>query len=309
MSKDKSIDTVLGVFEPRHRELLSLALGADDSIREIRIRKEKPIVLVSARSTYFLHASGQLSCAPQAAVVTSSAQVESIFARLCHYSVYSYQQSLNACFLTLQNGSRVGVAAEAVLQKGEVAALKGITALNFRIVRPVQTAAREVLEKMREAGLPSTVIVGAPCSGKTTLLRDMCRLLSSGYAGEYRTCCLIDERGELAAVHNGVAAFDVGINTDVLSYFPKAVGILNALRTLSPDWIIADEIGSVEECRSIVQGLNSGVKFLVSLHAATLAQARQKEQFCLLAESGDFGAVVCLGSGERLGKVTDFLHL
>ncbi|MBR0414532.1 MAG: hypothetical protein IJI67_05650 [Clostridia bacterium] len=309
MRKNESFDTILGAFEARHRELLIQALGADDTIREIRIRKEKPIVLVSARSTRFLHTGGQLSCAPQAAVVTSSAQVEAIFAKLCHYSVYSYQQSLNECFLTLQNGSRVGVAAEAVLQKGEVAAVKNITALNFRIVRPVQTAAGEVLEKMREAGLPSTVIIGAPCSGKTTLLRDMCRLLSSGYAGEYRTCCLVDERGELAAMHRGVAAFDIGVNTDVLSYFPKAVGILNALRTLSPAWIIADEIGSVEESRSIVQGFNSGVKFLVSLHAGTMAQARQKEQFRLLLESGDFGAAVCLGSGENLGKVIEFMRL
>ena len=120
---------------------------------------------------------------------------------------------------------------------------------------------------------------------------------------------MVDERGEIAAMHRGVACFDVGVNTDVLSYFPKAEGILSAVRTLSPEWIIADEIGSVDECRSILQGLNSGVKFLVSLHAADIAQARKKEQFQLLTDSGNFGAALCLGSGDKLGKVTDFMCL
>ncbi|MBQ6379979.1 MAG: hypothetical protein IJJ41_00060 [Clostridia bacterium] len=309
MIKHKGSEAILALFEPQQRALLQSALNRHEDILELRIRKEKPIVLCSAQCKFFLLADASLSATPAGAVTMTAAQVDAVFAKLCHYSVYSYQEKLNACYVTLPNGSRVGVACEAVVQSGQVTAVKGVSALNFRLVRQVRTAAAQVLEKLSQTELCSAIIIGAPCSGKTTLLREMCRLLSSGFAGEYRKCCVIDERGEIAAMEQGVSAYDIGVNTDVLSCFPKAQGILCALRTLSPEWIIADEIGSLEECRSIAQGFHSGVRFAVSLHAQNVEQARRKEQFRLLEKSGNFGAVVSLGSGEKLGKITEFVRL
>ncbi len=296
---------ITALFPQKYQAALQKALARHEDIYEIRVRKQQPLVLLSANNTYFISAAGELVFSPMNAAVIAPEEIESIFAKLCRYSVYSFKESLNEGYVTLPGGARVGIAASAVVKNGEISAVKEIAALNFRIVRAVKTAAGEVLEALKNAHFPSAIIIGAPCSGKTTLLREACRLLSSGYSGMYQKCTVVDERGELAAMHGGIAGFELGANTDVLSFFPKPVGILNAVRTLSPDWIIADEIGSLQECRSVLQGLNSGVRFLISMHAGSIAQAKRKAQFRLLCESGDFGAVICLGSGNNLGKVEE----
>lgn len=306
MVRNSDMHEICELMPLRFRKSLQNALLCHQHINEIRMRKNRPLVLCGADFTAFLHDDGSVDTYARQAVITGAEEVDAVFSKLCHYSVYTYQESLNACYLTLQNGGRVGICASAVLKDGSVAALKDIASLNFRIARQMPTCAGEVLKKMHACAFPSIIIIGAPCSGKTTLLRELCRSLSSGYGGHYRKCVLADERAELAAMHQGVPRFDVGINTDVLTFFPKKEAILNAVRVMSPEWIIADEIGSVQECQSVLQGFNSGVKFIVSMHASNGKEARKKTLFRLLVQSGCFGAYVTLGSGENLGKLMEF---
>ena len=73
------------------------------------------------------------------------------------------------------------------------------------------------------------VVIGPSGSGKTTMLRDLCRLLWASHR-----LTLVDERSEIAAVHHGVPQYDVGLHTDVLDGFPRAEGLLTALRVMTP---------------------------------------------------------------------------
>ena len=309
MTSLESENEILQLLPPRLQQAFQTVLTAEPNLPEIRLRKNKPVVFCYADSVRFFKDNMLVKNHTHGVLCVSEGELESVFARLCHYSVYSYKESLNAGFICLKGGSRVGICAEAVVKDGSVCSVKNISSLSFRFARQLKTCAGEVVEKMYENALPSTVIIGAPCSGKTTLLREMCRLLSSGFHGRYLKCVLLDERGEIAAMHGGVPYFDVGVNTDVLSFFPKREGILNALRVLSPDFIIADEIGSLEECACVLEGLNSGVRFIVSIHAESLKQAKKRAQFKMLYESTHFGAAVTLGTGARLGTLKEFVCL
>lgn len=309
MTSLESENEILQLMPPKLQRVIRTALANEPLLLEIRLRKNQPVVFCYADGVRFFKNDMLVKNYAFDVCGVTAEELEFIFAKLCHYSVYSFKESLNAGFISLEGGSRVGVCAEAVVKEGIVCSVKNISSLSFRFARQVKTCAGEVVEKMYANALPSTIIIGAPCSGKTTLLREMCRLLSSGSHGRYLKCVLLDERGEIAAMHAGVPRFDVGINTDVLSFFPKREGILNALRVLSPDFMIADEIGSLEECACVLQGLNSGVRFIVSLHAENLEQAKKRAQFKMLIESGHFGAAVTLGTGSALGVIKEFVCL
>ena len=73
-------------------------------------------------------------------------------------------------------------------------------------------------------------------------MRDIARSAGSGLGLSRSKVSVIDERQELAAAEYGEPLFDVGTETDVISNVAKAAGVFMALRALSPDVIVTDEI-------------------------------------------------------------------
>ena len=116
------------------------------------------------------------------------------------------------------------------------------------------------------------IICGVPCSGKTTVLRDVARILS---LHDRRRVSLVDTRGELASVYRGEPQLNVGLS-DTLSAYPRAQGIIQAVRVFSPEFILCDEIGSPKDASAILNGLNSGVRFLVTAHAGDYTELKSK---------------------------------
>ena len=108
---------------------------------------------------------------------------------------------------------------------------------------------------------------------------------------------IIDERGEIAAVSGGVPQNNVGINTDVLDGYRKADGILQALRTLSPELIVCDEIGGEADLRAVEAGLNAGVAFAAAIHAGSREELLRKRDVTAMLKNGGFETVVFLQSG------------
>ena len=165
----------------------------------------------------------------------------------------------------LPGAHRVGFCGTAAGQDGKLSTLRDVSSLNIRFAREVRGCARELYDRAFQDGLCSLVIAGKPLSGKTTVLRDLARLL-----GEEHRVCVIDSRGELAGVHGGIPALDVGENTDVLNGDSKAEGIMCALRSLSPDIIVCDEIG--DDAEEVRQCMYCGVKLVVSAHAGSIRE-------------------------------------
>ena len=108
------------------------------------------------------------------------------------------------------------------------------------------------------------------------MLRDLARLI-----GQNHTTALIDTRGELSACRQGVPMLDIGLNTDVLYGCPEADGILLALRTLSPEAIICDELSGREAAAEMC--FNSGAALIATAHAGSMAELLKKPQLAALA--------------------------
>ena len=269
-------------------------------VREIRMSAGAPVMIVCSAGTMMVGADGRVGyiCNGNFPLATM-ADIKETLNIACGYSLHSCQNSLAEGYVTLKGGHRVGIAARAVVENGAVKSIRDVSFLNIRIARQSKGVAADLYNDLFARGAQSVVIAGPPLSGKTTLLRDLARLLASiGGDNSYRVC-VIDERDEIAAAYNGQAQNDIGLNACVLSGFPKVEGIVRAVRALSPQIILCDEIGTVVEAQAIAQGLNSGVSFVVTVHASGVEELSLKPQFIKLAETGAFKYVVILDGASR----------
>ncbi len=226
----------------------------------------------------------------------SQEDITGCFLELCRNSVHSFAREISEGYITLPGGHRVGFCGTAALHDGRLTGLKDISSLNIRFAREVRGCAEEMCRRVFSDGLCSVVVCGKPLSGKTTVLRDMARIIGAAHR-----VCVIDSRGELAGVQGGVPALDVGENTDVLNGYPKAEGIMCALRSLSPEIIICDEIGGDGE--AVRQCMDCGVKLAVSAHAGSIEELKRRPGLSGLLPH--FDKAVLLGERGRLLDIAE----
>ena len=264
-------DEAAALLSPRVRRiLLCLPEKVRADAREIRLRTGGPVMLTGPEGPLFVTADTRAVSKPEGTLFeTDRFDLFECFRSLCNYSVHSYQHEINSGFITVKGGHRAGVCGTAVIEGGRITNVKNISSINLRIARQVPGAAQPLIDFLRREGLQGAVLVGAPSSGKTTMLRDLCRQLSSGALDRLYRTALVDERGELSAVAAGAPAFDLGYATDCLYGYPKQLGIEIAIRTLSPEVIVFDEIGSRGELNAVVDGVNAGAVVFASLHAGS----------------------------------------
>lgn len=274
----------LEYFPERLRE----SIGAfSTNLTEIRLRREKPIVLMKNSEMFFLDKNSQITKLFNSGCITiSSSEIESFFYAICRNSVHSFQEDICSGFITLSGGHRVGLCGTAVVRNGKMFNVKNISGFNLRISREIIGAGEEIYNKVFCGGLKNVLIAGVPSSGKTTILRDLCRFLGSRYK-----VSLIDERSEIAAVYAGVPQNDVGLNTDVFDGYSKADGLETAVRVMSPDIIVFDEAGSQNEFGYMKNAMNCGIRICASVHASSVADIKRRLSFW-----SSFDYIVMLGS-------------
>lgn len=302
MNNIKRFDTAVISLSKRLSEMFLAMDNADKNrIREIRIRNRRPVTVITDKGTEFLTSSGRITqIYSDLAVTTDENEVSDIFRRICGYSVHSFTDAINRGYITVNGGHRAGIAGTAVTENGKITAVRDICAVNLRIAREIKGSADEIMKMFFSDGLCSVIIAGPPSSGKTTVLRDLARQLSSS-AGSFRKTFICDERGEIGASFSGIEQNDIGINSDLITSYPKAEGIMIGLRSFSPDIIICDEVSTYEEVGAIVSGVNSGVCFALSIHARNETELKSKPILKELLETGEFGKVILL-SDEKVGK-------
>lgn len=285
-----SLTSILKNFPEDIYTLFSqLETHALSQITEIRIRKNKPIVIYIENKPCFISEYGKLiNHYTNNAVSVGEKNFNYIIDSFCNNSYHTKMQTLINGYVTTNDGSRIGVASSAVHKDGKITSVKDIDSLNIRVAREVPDCSRQILNLLYVNDTPSIIVAAAPSGGKTTFIRDLCRELSSGFNTRYRKICIIDERCEISG------SFDLGLNTDVIKDFPKDKGIEMAVRTMSPDIIVCDEIGNNNEVDSIKFGMSSGVKFVVTVHASSKEDLLLRSVVSSLVSTGEFKYIVLL---------------
>lgn len=251
---------------------------------EIRMRNGKPLSVMVADKSAFLCEDGSLTSVPDNAVIVSAEDIRRSFEAVSRYSIHSVQGQISKGFITVGGGHRAGLSGTAVYSAdGRLENMKYISSINFRVAHEIIGAADEISNKVMSAGPRSILICGEPCSGKTTILRDLCRQIGDRYP-----VSLIDERGEIAAESAGIPQNRVGAHTDVYSGFTKPDGILTAVRVMSPRMIFCDEIGSDEDLAALELAARSGVKAAATVHCGTAGQLIRRPKIYRLITSGVF---------------------
>lgn len=231
-------------------------VGLPEHIQELRLRAEAPVTVSLPQGERFLTRDGLSFVRQPNGFFCSRKQLEDCFFAFCGRSVYAHQWELEQGYIAVEGGIRVGVAGTAVTRDGGVCSVQNITALCIRLPRRVAGCARPLLSLTLEGDTPiSTVLVGPPSCGKTTLLRDLAVLL----AARHRRVSVVDERGELSFG-------DTLCGCDVLRGYPKAVGVRQAVRCLAPDVILLDELGDGAEIQAVADCAHAGVAVVASLH-------------------------------------------
>ena len=249
-------EDILKYFNNRIREILLENICGKEILEEIRLRNNKPIILKFSERENVLELN-----------ITTQDILETL-EKLCDNSIYSYQTQICEGYITVKGGHRIGITGNVVGDGQRVININYISGLNFRIARQIIGAANKVMPYIvDDERVYNTLIISPPASGKTTILRDIVRQISDITK---RTVSVVDERGEIAAMYKGNAQNDMGIRTDVLDNCPKSIGMKMMIRSMSPEVIVADEIGKYEDIEAINYATCSGVKGIFTAHGKNL---------------------------------------
>ena len=267
--------------------------------KEVRLLTGRPLQIVDRNGTKYITKDGKISERPDSnCYIVTKGDIEESFRIICGYSVHTHQNEISNGYITLKGGHRAGLCGTAVTDGKGISSLKDISSINLRIARQIVGTAESILPSWVINDKRSLIIAGPPCSGKTTLLRDVARKLSL----QGKRVSVIDERGEISAAYQGVPQNDLGNCCDVLNFYPKTKGIMTALRVMSPEVIVCDEIGGYDEAQEIKSGLNCGVRFILTAHCYDIESLVNRPQIKELLDCGEFGSVAFLQGGKFIGQ-------
>ena len=170
----KNIDEILRYFPSQIYTLLTNTIlqnkGLEETLEEIRIRVERPILLKSRQADIVIEYKVNIT------------EILQTLEKLCDNSIYAFKTQICEGFLTIKGGHRVGITGTAVQDGNKIINLKYITSLNFRIAREIIGCSNHLVREMidtKNGTIYNTLIVSPPGKGKTTMLRDIIRNISN----------------------------------------------------------------------------------------------------------------------------------
>ena len=297
---DKAVELIGGELAP---VLSGIRPGKKNSIQEIRLRSDRPVVLTDGTDTIFINKDSTLVYTPgRDALMCSRRFINDTFKRLCGYSVYSRQPEINSGYITVSGGCRVGLCGTAATENGRILSVSDITSLDIRISRQIFGVSEKLIRMLFPIS-GGILIAGAPSTGKTTILRDIAYRISQGIGCRAYRTCVIDERMELSGGRNE-DMIDLGLS-DIMRGYPKSEGFSQAVRALSPQVIICDESGTEEDMLSLIRAANAGVFIIATIHASSYGELMRKRGVRRLISYGVFSTVVILSSSDHPSEISE----
>ena len=298
----KAEEDIIGIFPLKIGSLLKDRL-LNEQVYEITIKIEKPILV------YSKYGESMINYSP------TKEDMKSMIQKISNYSLYAYEEDIRQGFITIKGGHRIGIAGECVMENGEVKTIRNISSINIRISSQVIGCSDKLIKYIyskKQNRIFNTIIISPPKCGKTTILRDIARNISNGMPslGLYgRKVAVIDERSEIGACHLGIPQNDIGIRTDILDNCLKREGMIMAIRSLSPEILICDEIGTKGDVEALLMAFNSGVNIVTSIHGFTIEDLNKRKVFHELIDNGIIERAIVLSSQKGVGTIENIYEL
>ena len=294
------MNDILIYFPTNIRNLLYNEIKNEELLEEIRIRINKPIILKFNKSEQIIK------------YFVNQEEILRILQSVCENSIYSYQHQIAEGFVTVKGGHRVGISGSCVVENGKVININYINSLNFRVARQIFNISKNALKyilNIKENTIFNTLIVSKPGCGKTTLIKDITRQISDG-TDDFKglKVGVIDERGEIAALYRGIPQNDIGLRTDVIYNVSKNDGMKMLIRSMSPEVIIADEIGNINDIEAINYAVCSGTKGIFTAHGQVLEDLYINKTLNELMNQNIFEVIIFLNTKEK-GEIREVFIL
>jgi stage III sporulation protein AA len=287
------LNDILRIFPPSIQDKLQSEIQNWDDLDEIRVRIFRPLELVYSTCVRLVKN-----------IIPNEQDTNFMLNQLSEHSIYKLEDELRQGYITIEGGHRVGIAGKVNTMHGQVKAIRHLTFFNIRIARQVKNISQPFLPLLYDDGYLNTLLIGPPKCGKTTFLRDLTRNISNGY--EYfpsNKIGLIDERSEIAACKNGIPQHDVGLRTDVMDACPKAEGMMMMIRSMSPEIIVVDEIGSEKDVNALMEALFAGVTIICSVHGKNIHEIKSRPTLKPLFDSKAFQRFITFSNKPIPGTV------
>ena len=274
-----------------NKELSALPDSIIENIEEIRFRCGQHVTLQYNNSEKIL-----------SKVITKD-DLQQTLNNLIKYSYYAYEEDLAKGFVTISGGHRVGICGKAVINQNSPMLIKEISSMNIRFAKEILGCANSLIPRLIVNNRPvNTLIVSPPGCGKTTLLRDIARIISE--RGSMVAIC--DERSEIAGMYDCKPSFNIGSRTDILDGCNKQFGIPMLIRSMSPEVVITDEIGKPSDIDIIQQCKSTGVNLITSIHGYSQKDLENSEFYNLIKDRV-FSNIIFLSKENGPGTIREII--
>ncbi len=305
----KTKDELLKIFSLKLRTILGKLQIDFDALQEIRLRINCPLMINYENMEYFVSENASLVSNPSMGIVITKNEIKETMEYISNYSLYAFEEEIRQGFITINGGHRIGITGKTIIQDDAIRGMKHISYINIRLAHQVKGCADIVMPYLinkNPQGIYHTLIISPPRCGKTTLLRDIIRQISDGSSYlNGMNVGVVDERSEIGACYMGVPQNELGMRTDILDCCPKAKGMMMLIRSMSPQVIAVDEIGSREDLEAIDHVISCGCKLIATVHGSSIEDVKSKPVLGELLQKRLFERYVILNNIRKIGHLEE----